>query len=168
MTRTATLAVLAIRRFFDTVIILLFAYMVITVLAQVIGRYVFNFSIAWATETATFAQIWMVLASAGYAMRKDMHVGIDIIPAMLPPVLQKITIVAVTGAALWFLWIVFDGSFRLLKVGAIQKSPALQISMYYPYLALPVGAAYFAFELILRQYAKLVGSDTQTAMGDVK
>ena len=61
------------------VIMLLFVYMIEAVFAQVIGRYVFNFSIAAADETSTFALIWMVLLAAGLAMRRGSMSGIDIL-----------------------------------------------------------------------------------------
>ncbi|QKV18994.1 TRAP transporter small permease [Oricola thermophila] len=159
MQRTLSAILTVVRRFFDVVIILLFSYMAIAVVAQVIGRYVFNYSIAWATETATYAQIWMVLVGAGYAMRRDMHVSIDLVLPLLPRIVRQLVTLLITAMALWFLWVVFQGSFRLIKIGVIQKSPALQIPMLYPYLSLPVGAAYFAFELILHQWNRLKGTD---------
>ena len=114
-----------LRRVIELVIILLFIYMTIAVIVQVIGRYVFNFSIASAVETATFAQIWMVLLAAGTAMRWGLHVSVDILVTQLPSKVVRIINIPITLACLWFLWIVFDGSFRLLEVGAIQSSPVL-------------------------------------------
>ena len=146
-----------LRRLIDLVIILLFIYMTIAVLVQVIGRYVFNFSIASAVETATFAQIWMVLLAAGTAMRWGLHVSVDILAAQLPSKLVRVINFPITFVCLWFLWIVFDGSFRLLEVGDIQSSPVLRIPMFYPYLAIPVAAAYLALEFVIVMWTKSFG-----------
>lgn len=131
---------------FVAMLLALMAYMVGAVLMQVFGRYVFNYSITAAVETATFAQIWMVLLGAGYAMRQRMHVNIDVVIQMLPAHWARLLLVPVAGLCLWFLWVVFVGGVRLLDLGAIQRSPALQIPMTIPYLALPLAAVYFALE----------------------
>jgi TRAP-type C4-dicarboxylate transport system permease small subunit len=56
---------------------------------------------------------------------------------------------AVGALCLWFLWVAVIGSFGLIRVGLIQTSPSLAIPMWLPYLSLPIGLVYFAFELIL-------------------
>jgi len=146
-----------VRRAIELVIILLFVYMTVSVIVQVIGRYVFNFSIASAVETATFAQIWMVLLAAGTAMRWGLHVSVDILVAQLPSKVVRAINVPITLVCLWFLWIIFDGSFRLLEIGEIQSSPVLRIPMYYPYLAIPVAAAYLALEFVIVMWTKTFG-----------
>ena len=59
----------ALRAVVAAAVIVFYAYMAVVVLIQVLGRYVFNYSIDWATETATFAQIWMVLLAALLTMQ---------------------------------------------------------------------------------------------------
>jgi hypothetical protein len=58
------------------------------VLVQVVGRY-FAFSIDWAAESATLAQVWMVLLAAGLAMRDELHVRVDALLNALPPRLVR-------------------------------------------------------------------------------
>lgn len=155
--RASVLLLTILRRIVDVTLIALLGIMVVSVLAQVAGRYVFNFSIAGATEVATFAQIWMVLLGAGYAMRARLHVSIDTVVAKLPPLLARIILVPVAALCLWFLWVVFEGGLLLIEIGAIQTSAALQISMQVPYIALPVSAAYFALEAVLVFGATILG-----------
>ncbi len=155
--RLAAAALRWVRRAVDIVLILLIAYMALAVLTQVAGRYLFNFSIAGAEETATFAQIWMVMLGAGYAMRKRMHVSIDILVARLPKPVAAAVMLPVAGLCMWFLWIVFDGSLDLIRIGAAQLSPALQISMEVPYAAMPVAAAYLAIETALMFIDRIAG-----------
>jgi len=153
----AGLAIL--RRCVEVALILLLTVMIVAVLAQVLGRYVFNFSIAGATEVATFAQIWMVLLGTGYAMRMRLHVSIETVVEMLPRTLARAIMVPVAGLCLWFLWVVFDGGLLLMDIGGMQTSAALQISMQIPYVALPLSAAYFALEVALRFGAIILGRD---------
>ncbi len=163
--RLAQTSLATLRWCVDAVLIVLMAYMVGAVLMQVFGRYVFNYSIAAAVETATFAQIWMVLLGAGYAMRQRMHVNIDVVIKMLPVPLARLLLVPVALLCLWFLWVVFVGGVRLLDLGALQQSPALQIPMTIPYVALPLSAAYFALEAMLFFGAGVFGRPSGAASG---
>ena len=130
-------------------VIFFYGYMAIAVLLQVFSRYIFNYSIDWATESATFSQIWMVMLAAGIAMRRQLHVGVDVLTQRLPIALQRMLILLVTVLCCWFLWVAITGSFRLIKIGFIQTSPALGMPMWLPYLSLPIGLSYFAFEFLL-------------------
>jgi TRAP-type C4-dicarboxylate transport system permease small subunit len=131
-----------------------FSYMAIAVLVQVVGRYVFNFSIDWAAESATFAQVWMILLAAGLAMRRNLHVSVDALVSFLPESVLRFLTLAVAIPCLWFLWHAIAGSMALIDIGRIQTSPVLQIPMWIPYLSLPLGLAYFGLELILTLIAK--------------
>ena len=139
----------ALRWLIAGAVVVFYSYMAVVVLLQVLGRYVFNYSIDWSTETATFAQIWMVLLAAGIAMRRNLHVGVDVLVEALPRQLQRLFLIITLILCLWFLWVAIQGSFQLIKVGFIQTSPALSIPMWLPYLSLPVGLSYFAFEFLL-------------------
>ena len=131
-----------------------FGYMAVAVLIQVVGRYVFNYSIDWAAETATFAQIWMILLAAGLAMRTNLHVSVDALTNILPVPILRFLIVVIAVPCLWFLWQAIVGSLALIDIGQIQTSPVLQIPMWIPYLSLPIGLTYFGLELILSLVAK--------------
>ncbi len=166
--RAARFALMVLRRAVDGVLILLVGIMVLAVLVQVAGRYLFNFSIAGATELATFAQVWMVLLGAGYAMRERLHVSIETLVEMLPPWLTRAIMVPVAGLCLWFLWVVFEGGLLLVEIGAIQTSAALQVPMQVPYVALPVSAAYLGLEAALAFGAAILGRAAVTTGGGVR
>jgi TRAP-type C4-dicarboxylate transport system permease small subunit len=132
------------------VVILCFVYMTLAVLAQVFGRYVFNYSISWTEETARFAQIWVVLVGAGITMRRGLHVAVDALPAMLPLRPARALNIVVAAGGLWFLGVVVYGSMALIELGwMFERSPVLLVPMWIIYLCLPIGALYFAFEMVL-------------------
>ncbi len=145
-----------LRRTVNLVAGLLFIYMCFAILAQILGRYIFNYSIAGTEETATYAQIWLVLLGAGIAMRNGQHVAIDILIARCPAVVQRVAKTASLALGLWFLAVVFVGSFGLLAIGMVVKSPALRIPLAYPYAALPIGIAYFMLEFAVATVPEIV------------
>lgn len=140
---------IVVRHVMSASVIVLFSVMLIAVLVQVAGRYVFNFSIAQASEIATFSQIWLVLLGSGVALARGQHVAIDMLPAMLPLPYARMALVAITLVIAGFLLVLGWGSLPLLKMGAFQNSPAMRIPMSYVYLCLPIGSAYMALELLL-------------------
>jgi TRAP-type C4-dicarboxylate transport system permease small subunit len=142
-------AIFGLRALVNVIVVGLYGFMCVAVLAQVLGRYLFDFSISGAVESATFAQVWMVLLGAGVAMRLNMHNSMDLIAQRLSKRVFRILLIVSAGACLWFLSITILGSFPLLEIGEFQTSPALQIPMSIPYLAVPVGCAYLALELVL-------------------
>ena len=143
-------AVRAIRVAAAVLVVACFAYMTGAVLAQVFGRYLLNYSISWTEETARFAQIWVVLVGAGIAMRRGLHVAVEVLAAMLPLRLRRILSIVIVCGCLWLLGVVVYGSFALIELGwMFETSPVLQIPMWIIYLSLPIGAVYFGIEVIL-------------------
>ena len=166
--RLARGALALLRRAVDLVLILLLGLMVLIVFAQVVARYGLNDSIPGADEAATFAQIWMVLLGAGYAMRQRLHVSIELVVERLPARAARLLLVPVAGLCLWFLWVVGQGGLLLMQVGAWQTSPGLQVPMDIPYAMIPVGAAYFALETTLAFGAAILGIEKVTTGGGVR
>lgn len=140
---------LALRFVVSGVVILLFTVMMISVLVQVGGRYVFNYSIAQASEIATFSQIWLVLLGSGVAVARGQHVAIDMLPAKLPLPAARVALVAIALVVAAFLAVLAYGSLPLLRMGEFQSSPALRVPMKYIYICLPFGAGYMVLELLL-------------------
>ena len=144
-----------IRKIFRILIVVFFVYMVLAVFFQVLGRYFFNFKLDMASETATFAQIWMVLIAAGLALQKNMHVGVDVLINVLPKKIQKIVILITSLCSMAFLLIALKGSFALINVGFDSTSPASGMPMWIPYLSVPLGLMYIMIELVILTYKKL-------------
>ena len=144
-----------IRNVINYLVIILFIYMVLAVFYQVLGRYVFSYKLGAAAETATMAQIWMILLASGIAMKKNMHVGVDILLRKLNVKAQKIVVAASTIIIMIFLIMVLKGSVQLIIVGAQSTSPAISIPMWIPYLSVPIGIVYIMLELIILTFNKL-------------
>ena len=143
------------RKIINYLVIIFFVYMVLAVFYQVLGRYIFNYKLGAAAETATMAQIWMILLASGIAMRKNMHVGVDILLRKLNVKAQKIIVTVSTIVITIFLIMVLKGSVQLIIVGAQSTSPAISIPMWIPYLSIPIGIVYIMLELIILTFNKL-------------
>ena len=143
------------RKIINYLVIIFFVYMVLAVFYQVLVRYIFNYKLGAAAETATMAQIWMILLASGIAMRKNMHVGVDILLRKLNVKAQKIIVTVSTIVITIFLIMVLKGSVQLIIVGAQSTSPAISIPMWIPYLSIPIGIVYIMLELLILTFNKL-------------
>ncbi|TVR07051.1 MAG: TRAP transporter small permease [Salinarimonadaceae bacterium] len=142
-------ALTVLRRIVDVIAVGLLAAIIFLISFQIMGRYFFNYSISWSEEAATFVQVWIVMLGAGIAMRNRHHVGVDVLITRCPKIVQQIAKTASFLLGAWFLLVVIVGSMSLITLGMIVRSPALQIPMAIPYLALPIGMSYFLLEFAL-------------------
>lgn len=142
-------ALLVLRRIVDALLILLLLAMAVLIMFQILGRYVFNYSISWSDEAATFAQVWLVLLGAGLAMRNQHHVGIDVLINLCPRIIQQLAKSVSFLLGVWFILVVITGSMGLMTIGMIVSSPALGWPMALAYSSLPVGMSYFLLEFAL-------------------
>lgn len=122
------------------------AAMALLVIYQVAARYLFNRPPGWTEELARFLQVWLVMLGAPICLRRGMHLAVDYLGARLAPATRRgVQCLVFLFVAVFSLTLTVYG-FRLLDVAAMQRSPALGISMVWPYLAVPIGAGIMTFE----------------------
>jgi len=75
-----------------------------------------------------------------------MHLGVDYLTPRLPPGARRVVRSAVSLLVGVFCLIFTLYGLKLLRTAAFQVSPALGISMVWPYLSLPVSGALMSME----------------------
>lgn len=125
------------------VIVAMMAVMVALVFANVVSRYLFNYSIIWAEELSQYLMVWIAFLGAGLAMREGRHVAVEMLQDALPPPLARSARVLVIFAILAFLatLVVLGAMFAMFAWD--QETPVMNIPMGIPYLAVPLGALLF-------------------------
>lgn len=139
-----------LRRVFTVLVVSCFVFMLVAVGFQVLGRYVFGFSIGDATEAASFAQVWLGLTGVGIAMRRGTIFAIDVFPQSLSLRPARVLSVIIAGLNLFFLAVLIYGGWILFQLGFGQTSPTILIPMWIIYIMIPIGMSYFALEVVLR------------------
>lgn len=156
----------------ETLIALILGFMTLLTFANVIARYVFNSNILWALEATVFLFAWLVLLGVSYGVKKNFHIGVDVIVGALPNPLKKIlSLVAVSACILfsllmlkgaWDYWLPFIGRRAFLEVNDIPMLPFLQFFAHWlndgelyekmprfiPYAVLPIGMSLLTFRFI--------------------
>lgn len=139
----------AINYWVERLVALLMILLVLDVWLGVVARYVLRWQIPWTEEFARYLMIWAVLlaVSAGIAHRE--HIGFILILRKLPAFLQKIFLVAfdiITFAFFAFMAIYGIG---MTITGAKQFAMIFDMSMAWPYAAVPVASLLCAIQTVL-------------------
>ena len=138
-----------IRRSVEVTIVTLFAVLTVAVFAQVVARYVFNQPPAWTEELARFCQVWIILLASSICIRKGSHLAVDYLGPALAPKARRV-IAVITGCLIAFysaVVVIWGG--RLMLIGLVQTSPAMQLNMGLVYLVFPVAGGLMLLESIL-------------------
>jgi C4-dicarboxylate transporter DctQ subunit len=119
----------------------------IVVIAQILFRYVFKVSAPWTEEAARYLMIWMALLAAGLAFQKGQHFNIDFVTGRLRAKVQKqISLFTAFLTSLFILCIIIWGV-PFATLGFFTISPGLEITMFLPYLAIPVAGVVMMLNL---------------------
>ena len=130
------------------VIIAMMATMVALVFANVVSRYIFNYSIIWAEELAQYLMVWITFLGAGLAMREGRHVAVEMLQNALPRPLARTARVIVIGAVLAFLATLVVLGSMFVNFAWDQETPVMNVPMGIPYLAVPIGAFLFFVHMV--------------------
>lgn len=129
-------------------LVILFSATVLTVVWQVIGRYLLAAPSSATEEIARFLLIWLGMLSMTYAFAKRMHVGVDLISGHLSPTLRKSV-----SRAIWFGCAFFAGAVMVYGGGLLvqvtatlgQTSASLGLPMWMVYMIMPACGVIIAF-----------------------
>jgi TRAP-type C4-dicarboxylate transport system permease small subunit len=114
---------------------------VLSVLWQVLSRYLLQSPSSGSEEIARFLLIWISLFGAAYSYRIKLHLGLDIVVKIMPPTKQILATIFCHLAVLIFsaLVLILGGYYLVsLTFNPIQISPALGLHIGYVYMALPL------------------------------
>ncbi|OKL45852.1 TRAP transporter small permease [Pseudovibrio exalbescens] len=138
-----------------TVVISVFAVLVVCVVWQVLSRYVLGTPSTFTDELARFMFIWIGLIGAAYTLGQRRHLAIDLLTGPLTGIKKRYSDYFIIAAILTFslLIMVYGGSQLVMKTLITgQVSPALRVPMGYVYAAIPfsgVVMVYYSIEMLV-------------------
>lgn len=136
------------------VLIALIAAMAVLVFANVVARYLLDFSVIWVEELTRYMMVWVGFLGSGLVLRLGAHVAVDVLQDVLPAPAARalraaiVVLLGVTFAAMLWLGI------RYAAFAWDQRTAVLDWSTGAVYLAIPIGAALMLVHLafIARSY----------------
>ncbi len=141
-------AIKVIRTITNTVVITLFAIVVVVVSAQVFSRFVIHLSIRWADELSRFAFVWLIYIGGAVTIRDGRNVCFDLFLDSLKGKKWKILFTLVTLVSLLFLVLMTYFGVLVCKVEMSETSPIMHWPMHIVCLAIPLGGLLMMLEEI--------------------
>lgn len=140
------------------------AVMTMSILLQVFRRYVMNASLLWPEELSLFLMAWLVFVGASVALRRGEHVAVQVLVDRLGPRSTSVVQVLMMALILFLTAIFTVTSWRVAVVNRKLTSDALQISLFWPKLGLPVGGLFLsiqALHLLVERLTGLLGGERE-------
>lgn len=134
----------------EYILVLLIGAMTVVTFAQVFFRFVLNSPLAWSEELARYLFVWITFLGASIALYRWGHFQVDIVINLFPEKIKRIIDSAIYVLIMLFASIMVYYGFILVQYASGQLSPALQLNMAVPYLALPVSGMLIFFHALER------------------
>lgn len=135
------------------------AGMALIIAVQVFMRYVLQSSLDWSEELARYLFIWSVYVGCSYATQKDRHLEVTILRSFGGPNVAKYVTLIAYVLTIGFCVCTAVWGFQMVDflAGTGQKTPALEIQMYWVFLSVPVGMSFMAIRTAERVFAIIRG-----------
>ncbi len=131
----------------------LLTLMTLITFAQVIARYVFNYSFVWALELTNFLFGGLIFLGISFGVRVGAHIGVDIVVRMLAARTARRVAIVAAILCLVYAGIVFVGAWiyvgKMYDIGILAQD--LPIPQWMPKLVLPIG-----FAMLLLRFAEVL------------
>jgi len=132
-----------------TVTAVLLSVMFVVIIAGVFFRYVLGSALFWSEELARVLMFYMVLIGSAAAIRQKQHPALLLVTSKLPASLGRKWAIVLDLLVCFVLVIIFWQGLLMAVDEWIGRTPALRISFFWVYLALPIGAALMICEIAL-------------------
>jgi TRAP-type C4-dicarboxylate transport system permease small subunit len=130
---------------------------VMTVLAQVVMRYVFTRPNPWTEELSRFAFIWLSLIGSSLATKHRAHFMFESSVNLLAPAIRRfvarVTLVLVSAMLLG----IFSVGVQLAQQVRFERSPALDLPMVWVYSALPISTGLMLLHIVAGRVVRKEG-----------
>lgn len=137
------------------------AALVIIMMIQVVGRYVFGGSPIWAEELCRYILVWQTFLMVGYAYTKGELMSVDILPDLMTPKVRFVVKLVMLIPILIFLYLMVVNAHTYAVRFQRQVIPAgdfiwnslfgrdLGLSVFWIYISVAVGSALLALHMVV-------------------
>jgi len=130
---------------------------VLMVFANVAGRYFLHAPLRWSDELAQYLFLWLSYLGALAALVKGRHYSVALLIEALPKSLSTIVktlshviVIVILAVLIWYGW-------KMVDILKFQRTPALRMSVYYFYLALPITSGLMLLVVVKQLFDTLRG-----------
>ena len=144
-----------IERVVGSFCVLIYGAMIVAALLGVVFRYIMLSPFEWTEEVARFLMLWLGFLAMNMALRRNQHIAINFFGNRLPPVLMRLLGYCIDGLVGLFLYYLLKQGY-LMTTRTLMTASTLNISMFWIYMAVPLGALLTVIQLILNVTMKVL------------
>lgn len=141
--------------------IFIYAVMIGTAILGITFRYIMHNPFEWTEELARLLMLWLAFLAISIALRKREHIAIQFVVQKLPYRVSKVLEYCVDLLIAFFLIILIKQGY-LMTSRTILTTSTLNISMFWPYFAVPLAAFISLLQLILNVTKKILSESGST------
>jgi TRAP-type C4-dicarboxylate transport system permease small subunit len=152
-----------------SLIILMVPVMTIVVFLQVVLRYIFLAPLPWVEEFSKYLLIWISTLGSAYAIRHGLHISVVFLNKRIQGHAKSGITLLIHSLAVSFFAVCLVEGISLASRQSNQLSPALQVPMTWPLLAIPVGFGFmilFTLEILIEDIKKIASGGIATGFLD--
>ena len=127
--------------------------MCLLVTGGVVVRYIFDWPVVWVPEIVGYLMVALVFLALGETMLAGRHIKIDLLVGRLPRRLRDFvelfTLMLSVAVAGFFAWHGTDTMLRSLDYGRRDAFGALNLPLWIPQMALPIGLSVLTLVVVL-------------------
>lgn len=126
----------------DCVLVLLLAAMTVMVFVNVVLRYGFGNGLDISDEMSRFCFVWLIFLGSISAMRRNMHMGFDLVVTTVGPSARRVLLTVANGLILAVCLLILTGTIMQWHVNATNIAPVTRMPMIWVFgVAVPMSLA---------------------------
>ncbi len=124
------------------------AFMLFFTFIQVVARYLFESSLVYSEELSRYLFVWTVFLGLPVVAKRGGHMAVTALSSRLKGTAARAMSIAAYLIGIVFMATMVIQGFEMVQRTSQQLSPAMEISMSYVYLAIPIGCLFMMLQMI--------------------
>jgi TRAP-type C4-dicarboxylate transport system permease small subunit len=138
--------------------------MLVIIFAQVVTRYLFNYTPEWSEELARFLFVWVGFLGSALIMGESGHLAVQFLPDKFKgTALGTVLDIVINACGYVFIGLLLTQGWKMTSIMTFQRAPGLDIPMSWVYVIIPVSCVLmllYLFRETLRIFRNISGRGT--------
>ena len=139
----------------------------VTVAVEVILRYGFGSSLIFTEELTRYTMVWVAFLGGVVALRDGAHVATGGLGDRFGPAIGRAASLLADALAVLFLVVLAWAGIRTLPNQMDQYTTTLNVSIFWFYLAIPVGSVLMALVIVGRRFGVMEAAPSELPVGEL-
>ena len=124
------------------------AFMLFFTFIQVVARYLFESSLVYSEELSRYLFVWTVFLGLPVVAKRGGHMAVTALSGRLKGTAARTMSIAAYLVGIVFMATMIIQGFEMVQRTSQQLSPAMEISMSWVYLAIPIGCLFMMLQMV--------------------